>query len=94
MVMKGEVECSCDHGFKYVNTAHYVTLMFNVHVESVKHNDGLIYCRNVILYLLIIHKHLCDYGRKKNTFIILYWSVEHIIDNTFMVLLALQAPLH
>jgi hypothetical protein len=30
MVTKVEAECSCDHGFKYVNTEHYVTLLFNV----------------------------------------------------------------
>jgi hypothetical protein len=47
MVKKVEAECSCDPGFKYVNTEHYVTLMFNVHVDSVKQNDELIYCRNV-----------------------------------------------
>jgi hypothetical protein len=42
-----KMNCSCDHGFKYVNTEHYVTLLFNVHVDSVKQNDELIYCRNV-----------------------------------------------
>jgi hypothetical protein len=46
MVTKVDAECSCDHGFKYVNTEHYVTLLFNVHVDSVKQN-GFIYCRNV-----------------------------------------------
>jgi hypothetical protein len=34
--MKGEAECSCDHGFKYMNTDHYVILIVTVHVDSVK----------------------------------------------------------
>jgi hypothetical protein len=49
MVMKGEAECSCGHGFKYMNTEHYVILIVNGRMDSVKQNARLIYCRNVII---------------------------------------------
>jgi hypothetical protein len=36
MVTTVEAECNCGHGFKYMNTEHYVILIVNVHVDSVK----------------------------------------------------------
>jgi hypothetical protein len=47
--MKGKAECSPGHVCKYMNTEHYVILIVNVHVDSVKKNVGLIYWRNFIV---------------------------------------------